>query len=358
MHDYCARYAPPPTLCVYAIHHTILVMAVLCKGRAARLTPAPPLHPPAKRELIASVIRTFGAVRPKQASSCIFQLIETSPLLYLSADWDEPPPVSPAVRLTRAPLLYLSADWDETPPVSPAVRLTRAPLLYLSADWDEPPPVSPAVRLTRAPLLYLSADWDEPPPVSVSDWDEPLPVSPAVRLTLGLYKTFFHLQAFVHESIIVLAHLHCPRHCNTIARLLRNIRPPSTLRLYAIDHTILVMAILCEGQTDTSPPPCIFQLIETSPLMYPLQSLPPFYCSGVSVSVWAAAGRLLWRGGGVRCFVGVNLSSSWLTPAPPCIFQLIETSVISAFGAELAKFHSSGREDVDVRIHPSIYLSI
>ena len=286
MHDYCARYAPPPTLCVYAIHHTILVMAVLCKGRAARLTPAPPLHPPAKRELIASVIRTFGAVRPKQASSCIFQLIETSP------------------------------------------------------------------------LLYLSADWDEPPPVSVSDWDEPLPVSPAVRLTLGLYKTFFHLQAFVHESIIVLAHLHCPRHCNTIARLLRNIRPPSTLRLYAIDHTILVMAILCEGQTDTSPPPCIFQLIETSPLMYPLQSLPPFYCSGVSVSVWAAAGRLLWRGGGVRCFVGVNLSSSWLTPAPPCIFQLIETSVISAFGAELAKFHSSGREDVDVRIHPSIYLSI
>jgi len=39
-----------------------------------------------------------------------------------------------------------------------------------------------------------------------------------------------------------------------------------------------------------------------------------FYCfiygSGVSVSVWAAAGRLLWWGGDVRCFVGVNLSSS------------------------------------------------
>jgi len=39
---------------------------------------------------------------------------------------------------------------------------------------------------------------------------------------------------------------------------------------------------------------------------------PLFYCSGVSVSVWAAAGRLLWWGGGVRCFVGVNLSSSSL----------------------------------------------
>jgi len=37
---------------------------------------------------------------------------------------------------------------------------------------------------------------------------------------------------------------------------------------------------------------------------------PSFFCSGVSVSVWAAAGRLLWWGGEVRCFVGVNLSSS------------------------------------------------
>jgi len=30
----------------------------------------------------------------------------------------------------------------------------------------------------------------------------------------------------------------------------------------------------------------------------------PYNCRGVSVSVWAAAGRLLWWGGGVRCFVG------------------------------------------------------
>ena len=33
--DYCARYAPPPTLILYAIHHTILVMAILCKGQKA-----------------------------------------------------------------------------------------------------------------------------------------------------------------------------------------------------------------------------------------------------------------------------------------------------------------------------------
>jgi len=31
----CAIYAPPPTLPVYAIHHTISVMAILCKGQAA-----------------------------------------------------------------------------------------------------------------------------------------------------------------------------------------------------------------------------------------------------------------------------------------------------------------------------------
>jgi len=44
-------------------------------------------------------------------------------------------------------------------------------------------------------------------------------------------------------------HLQRLHHCNTIARLLRNIRPsPPTPRLYAIHHTILVMAILCKGQ--------------------------------------------------------------------------------------------------------------
>jgi len=39
-----------------------------------------------------------------------------------------------------------------------------------------------------------------------------------------------------------------------------------------------------------------------------------FWCSrGVSVSVRATAGRLLlWWGGGVRCFIGINLSSSSL----------------------------------------------
>jgi len=30
---YCAIYAPPPTLLVYAIHHTILVMEMSCKGQ-------------------------------------------------------------------------------------------------------------------------------------------------------------------------------------------------------------------------------------------------------------------------------------------------------------------------------------
>ena len=32
MHDHCARYAPLPILPVYVIHHTILVMAILCEG--------------------------------------------------------------------------------------------------------------------------------------------------------------------------------------------------------------------------------------------------------------------------------------------------------------------------------------
>jgi len=48
-------------------------------------------------------------------------------------------------------------------------------------------------------------------------------------------------------------------------------------------------------------------------LLWTLPPPPPPYCSGVSVPVRAAAGRLLWWGGDVRCFVGVNL-----LPYHPC----------------------------------------
>jgi len=35
LHDHCALYAPPPTPPVYATHHTILMMAISCKGQLA-----------------------------------------------------------------------------------------------------------------------------------------------------------------------------------------------------------------------------------------------------------------------------------------------------------------------------------
>ena len=40
LHDYCARYAPPSTLPLYALHHTILVIAILCQGQAGMCNPA------------------------------------------------------------------------------------------------------------------------------------------------------------------------------------------------------------------------------------------------------------------------------------------------------------------------------
>ena len=33
LHDYCARYAPPLTLLLYAIHHSLCAMAILFKGK-------------------------------------------------------------------------------------------------------------------------------------------------------------------------------------------------------------------------------------------------------------------------------------------------------------------------------------
>jgi len=38
LHDYYALYDPPPDLLLYAIHHTILVMAISCKGKDQLVT--------------------------------------------------------------------------------------------------------------------------------------------------------------------------------------------------------------------------------------------------------------------------------------------------------------------------------
>jgi len=36
LHDHCAVYAPPPTPPLYALHQTVLVMAISCKGQVPR----------------------------------------------------------------------------------------------------------------------------------------------------------------------------------------------------------------------------------------------------------------------------------------------------------------------------------
>ena len=66
----------------------------------------------------------------------------------------------------------------------------------------------------------------------------------------GVYKILLYFEAYVHESII----FYCPhptRIAHTIALLLHGYcaiydSPPTPL-VYAIQHTILVMAISCKG---------------------------------------------------------------------------------------------------------------
>jgi len=60
-----------------------------------------------------------------------------------------------------------------------------------------------------------------------------------------------------NESFFFLApsQLPCPHFCNTIARLLRNIRRPPTPSLCAIHQTILSMAIPYKGYVRASPIP-------------------------------------------------------------------------------------------------------
>ena len=68
---------------------------------------------------------------------------------------------------------------------------------------------------------------------------------------LGVLKTFFHFEAFVHKSSILLVPTPT-RIADTFAIGLHDycaINDPQTITLlYAIPHTILVMAISCKGQ--------------------------------------------------------------------------------------------------------------
>jgi len=96
-------------------------------------------------------------------------------------------------------------------------------------------------------------------------------------LSLYVYKILFHCKAFLCESIIILLlpphQLQSLPYCNTIARPLRNIRPPLPAPpLYAIHHTILAMAISCKGLRLTRGP-CLARLL----IIYNYDSL--FYLS-------------------------------------------------------------------------------
>ena len=64
-------------------------------------------------------------------------------------------------------------------------------------------------------------------------------------MQFSLYKIFFYFKALLWESILHLS----LRYCCTNARPLRNIRPPTDPHLYAIHHTLLLMAISCDADT-------------------------------------------------------------------------------------------------------------
>jgi len=53
LHTHCAIYTPPPTLPLNAIHHTILVMAISCKGQGTARGCVP------RRGRITSIINRY-----------------------------------------------------------------------------------------------------------------------------------------------------------------------------------------------------------------------------------------------------------------------------------------------------------
>jgi len=81
-----------------------------------------------------------------------------------------------------------------------------------------------------------------------------LPLAPVPLWPLQDRVLLLVVCARINRPFIRPARLHCPHCCNTIARLLASIRPPTRPPLvYAIHHTTLAMAISCKGQAATLP---------------------------------------------------------------------------------------------------------
>ena len=124
-----------------------------------------------------------------------------------------------------------------------------------------------------------------------------------LTLTLGegvgvsLYKILFQFKAVVRESIILL--LPPPPTCNAypIAILMHGhcaiYASPPTPPLYAIHHTILVMAISCKGQGRGRGMLCVFFLGGGSRV--------PHCCEAVACGIRALMGRFLLSGGLSLC---------------------------------------------------------
>ena len=112
---YCATFALynlPPTLPVHAIHHTILVMPISCKGSA----------PPAD----------WGA-RPLSLSLSLWRFLAPSPSLPLAL----PPSTSPSLSPSRSPSLPPSHSPSPSLSPSPSPSLSHSPRLSVSAPCPQ-----------------------------------------------------------------------------------------------------------------------------------------------------------------------------------------------------------------------------
>jgi len=69
-----------------------------------------------------------------------------------------------------------------------------------------------------------------------------------VSLAFTRYCFTSRLLCTINHPFIAPSHLHCLHYCNTVVRLLRNIRRPPDPPFVALHHTILVVAISCKGQ--------------------------------------------------------------------------------------------------------------
>jgi len=79
LHGHCSIYAPPPTPPLYAIHHTLLVMAIWCKGQGSLSPETDPSNVPMEFHRVYPGCNLCAGLPPLWGNSKFYLIVRNLP---------------------------------------------------------------------------------------------------------------------------------------------------------------------------------------------------------------------------------------------------------------------------------------